>query len=194
MAINTGKTLSVPMWIDDVKNLPKFYMTRLSYFVAEVDENVENWNLLLAQTDIQVLIYGLTVAICQPAGKKQKFTSADDLDDLFNRLEEEGSFTIETPDLWLPNEVFIKQPKPRRGEVYRVGQKLFGAALRFRSGRTTDAEFITACRALKEKAQHSADETKALHIWSQRQVDTARRIYHETFGKKKAPFLKFRKP
>lgn len=182
--------LSVPMWIDDVKKFPKFRMTRLSYFVAEVDENVENWNLLLKQTKIQVLIYGLTVAVCQPAGKNQKFTSVDDLDNLFRRLEEESSFTLETPDLWLPNEIFPKQPQPERGEVYRVGQKLFGAALRFRSGRTTNSEFIATCRELKEKPVNSPVETKALQAWSQHQIDTAKRIYSENAGKKKAPYLK----
>ena len=190
MVKKDDSSLSVSMWIDDVKRFPKFKMTRLSYFVAEVDENVENWNLLLKQTNIQVLIYGLTVAICQPAGKNQIYASADDLDDLFKRLEEESSFTIETPDLWLPNEVFPKQPRPARGEVYRVGQKLFGAALRFLSGRTTDSEFIIACRKLMEKAVHSPVETKALQAWSQHQIDTAKRIYSENAGKKKAPYLK----
>ncbi|MFH1673542.1 MAG: hypothetical protein ABIF87_09000 [Pseudomonadota bacterium] len=169
--------LSIPMWIDDVKKIGHFKMTRLSYFVAEADEPIDDWVLMLGKTDVPVIIYGLTAAICQPSRSKERFESVDDLEMLFDRVEAKGALSIETPDLWLPNELLGLKPPPKRGNVYRVGQKLFTAALRFRTSRTNEQEFREECMKARTKPRFSPKETEVFAAWNVMQVDLARTSY-----------------
>ena len=169
-------TLTVPVWIDDVKKVRDFQMTRLSYFVAEADEPVADWSLMLGRAGIPVIVSGLTAAICQPSGSKKRFESAGDLDRLFDQIEDKCKLSIETPDLWLPNKMLDGKHSPERGDVYRIGQNLFTAALRFRAGRTTEQEFQKEC-SVAGKATYSRRETEVFAEWSEMQVDTAKKAY-----------------
>lgn len=170
-------TLSVPIWIDDIKSFSDFKMTRFSYFVAEADKPIDDWMLVLGKTGIPVIIYGLTVAICQPSTSKGRFESVDDLEGLFDLIEDKSALSIETPDLWLPNELLESKRSPKRGDVYRIGQRLFTTALRFRTGRTTEKEFREECTEARDKPKYSAKETRVFAKWNTMQIDLAKARY-----------------
>ncbi len=180
MAIGKGEPrLSVPMWIDAVKSDGGFEMTRLSYFSAEADEPIGDQALYPTQSEMPVLVHGLTCAICHPDMRRGNFESAGDIEEMFERVEGSGEFSIETPDLWLPNELLFSKHTPKRGDVYRVDKGLFAAALRFRSGRTTEKEFREECAKVRRKPAYSAHETRVIAEWSEMQVQVARETYQE---------------
>ena len=137
VADNRVKTVFV-LFMNSIRETPILAACLGAYFVAEADEPIDDWILTLKKIDIPVIIYGLTFAICHPGGKKRLFESVEDLEYLFRQLEEENLLSIETPDLWLPNELLDLASNPKRGDVYRIGQKLFTSALRFRTGRTSN--------------------------------------------------------
>ena len=167
----------MPIWIDDIKSFSDFKMTRFSYFVAEADKPIDDWMLVLGKTGIPVIIYGLTVAICQPSTSKGRFESVDDLEGLFDLIEDKSALSIETPDLWLPNELLESKRSPKRGDVYRIGQRLFTTALRFRTGRTTEKEFREECTEARDKPKYSAKETRVFAKWNTMQIDLAKARY-----------------
>jgi hypothetical protein len=163
--------VTVPMWIDSIKRFKDFNMTRLSYFSAEVDEPMEELSVDFKELDVSFITYGLTAAICQPTRSKSRFESVDDIEEMFDRLEGSGDFSIETPDLWLPNHLFDPKHSPERGDVYRVGQRLYKAALRFSIGHTNEEEFIEECKKAKDIISYSDEETKVFAKWNEMQVD-----------------------
>ncbi len=173
------RDVTVPMWIDDIKSFSDFKMTRLSYFAAEADEPMDDWGLILGDTDIPVIIYGLTVAICHPDSTGRHFNSVDDLENLFDSIEDRSALSIETPDLWLPNILFNSKRPPQRGDVFRVKQKLFTAALRFRTNRTSEGEFMDECKKTRQKPSFNPKETKVFADWSTMQINVAQNLYKE---------------
>lgn len=173
----TTNLLSIPMWIDDIKKSGGFKMTRLSYFVAEADEPSDDCSVMLGKVNIPVIICGLNIAISQPSRRKRRFESADELDKLFDYIEEECALSIETPDLWLPNGLLKSKHSPKRGDVYRIKQRLFTAALAFRTGRSNQKDFEKWCEKTREKATYSDKETKVFANWSTMQTEQAKAIY-----------------
>ena len=171
--------LSIPMWIDDIKKAGSFKMTRLSYFVAEADEPTDDCAIMLGKANIPVIICGFSVAICQPSSAKQSFESATELDKLFDYIEDKCNLSIETPDIWLPNGLFNSKHSPKRGNVYRIRQKLFTAALAFRTGRSNQQEFEKWCAKTSEKVTYSDKETQVFAEWSTMQTEQAKAIYEE---------------
>ncbi|HCO95706.1 MAG TPA: hypothetical protein DIU00_17460 [Phycisphaerales bacterium] len=171
--------LSIPMWIDDIKKAGSFKMTRLSYFVAEADEPTDDCAIMLGKANIPVIICGFSVAICQPSGAKQRFESATELDKLFDYIEDECDLSIETPDIWLPNGLFKSKHTPKRGDVYRIKQKLFTTALAFRTGRSNQQDFEEWCAKSSEKVTYSDKETTVFAEWSTMQTERAKEKYEK---------------
>ena len=165
------------MWIDDIKKAGGFKMTRLSYFVAEADEPTDDCAVILGKANIPVIICGLSIAICQPSSAKRRFESAAELDKLFDYIEDKCALSIETPDLWLPNGLFESKHSPKRGDVYRIKQRLFTAALAFRTSRSNQKDFEQWCVKSREKPTYSDKETKVFAKWSTMQTEHAKRIY-----------------
>lgn len=169
--------LSIPMWIDDIKKAGSFKMTRLSYFVAEADEPTDDCAIMLGKANIPVIICGFSIAICQPSSTKRSFDSAAELDKLFDYIEDKCDLSIETPDIWLPNGLFKSNHSPKRGDVYHIKQRLFTAALAFRTGRSSQQDFEKWCEKTSEKATYSDMETKVFAEWSTKQTEKAKEIY-----------------
>ncbi len=178
MKEKTEKGLSVPLWIDDIKSYSDFQMTRLSYFAAEAENPISDWMLILGEVGIPVIISGLTAAICQPSSSKNYFETVDDIDELFDKIEGGSGLSIETPDIWLPNKFIGPDDRiPKRGDLYRIGAKLFTAALLFRTGRTTKQEFEHECNRIGEKPLYRAEETRVFAEWNKIQIEQARADY-----------------
>ncbi len=171
------KELTIPMWIDDVKKEGGFKMTRLSYFVAEAEGVLDDWTLTLGGMDVSFVLCGISAAICCPNTSKQEFESPKDIDTLIDKLEGDALFSVETPDIWIPNKLFGARHIPKRGDVYRVEKELFGAALRFRTGRTTLAKFTVECSSSKQKPRYSPGETEVFAAWGVEQLEVAKKQY-----------------
>jgi hypothetical protein len=149
-------------------------MTRLRYLALEARDPLPGASLPDMPGDLMLLVSSLSAIVQGPGRNKERFTSADDLTELFSRIRKDGRFSLSSPTLWLPNTVFPAEPPVRRGAVYRLPGDLLRAGLLFRSGRISRQQLSAAAST---PPVFSPDETAALAAWSKRQIDLARKSY-----------------
>lgn len=174
-----NESISIPIFLDDVKQLEEFEMARFNYLSIEADESQADWRIMLGSLKIPVFISGLTAAICQPSQDKIFFDSIADLDGLFDLFETEMGLMIETPDIWIPNMILPPLENLRKGDVFRIDQLLLHTALLFRSGRSERREFVETCSGLSIRPKYSARETSVFAEWNLSQIEAAKAFYAE---------------
>lgn len=168
-------TFDIPVIIDDVKNYRNFSMTRCTYFTIECDVPSPNWILGLENKSIPFVLIGLSGVVFKPIGDSALFPSAESIEELFNTIETSPSLYIDTNDLWLPNVLF--QTPQRRGQVYRVGNRLFNEAYLFREEKISEDYFLRRCSHLKPEIRHSEKETLSFENWGKSEIEKAKGLY-----------------
>lgn len=183
----------IPVLIDDVKTLDAFAMSRCTYFSIDAEAAVDDWVTLLRSRGIPFLIMGVSTVIHRPEVDVLSFGTPDQIDSLFNRIEQTDDLIVETGHIWLPNEMFDdyrKRGKHRtnttgsmaRGAVWRISFDLFRQALRFERDLISSDQFILAGRSLLRENQlalsYSAEETQVFASWSAAQIEAARSHYY----------------
>jgi hypothetical protein len=179
-AQDKDRSFHVPVVVDDVKRYGKFRMTRCTYFTIECDVPSSNWVLGLEKKSIPFLLIGVSGLIIRPIGGGPLFDSPDSIENLFNTIESHPSLYVDINDFWLPNHLF--QEPHRRGEVYRVGNKLFHVAYLYREERISEGRFLRRCRELRANIRFSKKETRSFGIWSRLQIERARESYPKDKG------------
>jgi len=174
------RTFDVPVVVDDVKRYGKFKMTRCTYFTIECDVASSDWVLQLGKKSIPFLLIGLSGLIIEPMGGGRLFRSSDSIDELFNTVERHPSLYVDVNDFWLPNKLF--KGFPHRGQVYRVGSKLFHVAYLYREERVSERQFLRRCSELKSYFRFSKQETRSFTGWSRLQIERARDSYPKNKG------------
>jgi len=168
-------TYDVPVIVDDVKNYRNFSMTRCTYFTIECDVPSPNWILGLENRSIPFVLIGLSGVVFKPIGDSVLFLSAESIEELFNTIETSPSLYIDTNDLWLPNALF--QAPHRRGQVHRVGNKLFNEAYLFREDKISEDHFLHSCSHLSQETRYSEKETLSFENWGKSQIEKAKGLY-----------------
>jgi hypothetical protein len=172
---------SVPITIDDMKQLADFKFTRCHYFTVECDMPSSGWMLEFAGRGIPLLMTGGSGIILKPSPDEPLFTSADQIDSLFDAIEEDPQFSIGTGDVWIPNELvkpILNQWKLEpRGVTFRIGYNLFIAAMEFRTDRIDRKRFGEIVRELQQAVSFSTEEHEAFKAWRDMQVNLARQQY-----------------
>ena len=181
-----AKTFDVPVVVDDSKSYGKFRITRCTYFTIECDAPSSNWVLELGKKSIPFLLIGLSGLIVRPIRGGRLFESSDSIDELFDTIESHPSLYVDINDLWLPNKLF--QGLPHRGQVYRVGFKLFHVAYLYREERISEDQFLRQCSELKGNIRLSKKETRSFANWSRFQIQKAK----DSFPKNKGLRLEYR--
>jgi len=163
----------VPIIVDSVKRHPDFQMTRCNYLSVECDSPHPDWLLSIGGERFPFLMLGLMGVVQQPFGAPL-FSNADQIDDLFRRIEDEGKLLVDIEDIWLPNFLFEGiSPTPSAGMVYRVTNLLFTLALLYREGSQESEAFEVSCRELREGLRFSTEETEAFEKWGGKQIVSA---------------------
>jgi len=175
-----AEPLSVPVWVDEFREIDGLEVLRVAYLAAEAIEPTEAGRLPVSDLDVPMIATGLVAALCQPAPDRPRFESAQELDDFFKHIEEKKRLSVETPDFWLPLVVFTRRGhQVERGNVYRIDPRLLAAGVRFRAGRMRKEDLVRECERVRKKAQFSPVETSAFAEWSQMQVDVAIERYRD---------------
>ncbi len=171
----------VPVIVDSVKKISGFKMTRVSYFSIESVEPSLGWHLILTEKNLVLpfLMLNLSGIIVSPLHGGPVFGSVDEIEDLFSLVEDgsDGTLFIDINDLWLPNQVFPKEAL--RGEVYRLPQELFLAAMKFRKGIMEKRKFSSFAREHRGQIATSPDETGVFREWTKREIELAKEKYQE---------------
>lgn len=160
----------VPVVVDSTKNLNGFSMTRCNYLSVECHEPRPGWQLGIGPERFPFLMLQLTGIIQRPIGGI-KFGDPDEIEDLFQLIEEEAGLFIKIEDLWLPNDLFDREPEP--GSVYRVGTDLFSYAVQFRAGRMDQETFLMTAEEFSEGFTFSEEETSVFERWWEKERQMA---------------------
>lgn len=183
----------IPVLVDDVKHLEDFEMTRWTFFTIDATTAVQDWVAPLRERGIPFLLLGVSPVIHRPRGPSTRFTSPDQIDQLFDAIEDIKGLVVETAHIWLPNFLFDEDEGTwdlspsgedsggTRGAVWRLSLRLFREALLFQREVISGAVFASQCREHMESSvapvQHSPEETAVFRVWSTAQIDAARINY-----------------
>jgi len=170
------KTCTVPIMIDDIKKYKNFDMTRCTYFSIESDLPSGEWVLELKNRDIPFYLLELSGIITEPTGNEAHFDSSYLIDELFDTIEASPELFIDINDIWLPNFLFRNSPH-KRGDVYRIKEKLFIEADRFREDKIPKERFEMYCRELEDYLFYSEIETRSFKEWARNQIEMAKKKY-----------------
>jgi hypothetical protein len=175
------KDISIPITIDDMKQLPGVKLTRCSYFTVECDKPSPDWVLEFGRRSIPFLMTGLSGIIYRPLSRKSLFVSPKQIENLFNAIEKSNRLNVGTADVWIPN-ALIKpllhkcKLKPR-GITFRVRYRFFLSALEFRTGKLDLKRFMKLSRKTPNAVTFSFKEHIAFTTWREKQIDLARKQY-----------------
>ncbi|GAB5440081.1 MAG: hypothetical protein Fues2KO_04300 [Fuerstiella sp.] len=174
--------VSVPVVVDDVKDIEDFPMSRCEYFTVETIDLPPTWSLRINDDDGTVLPLGISGVICSPIGSTDYFHSPILIDETISAFETEESSAFESEYLWLPNKL-LQQSKRRdavrRGDVFRLSERLFRECLAFRRNQSEQTAFFSAAADSTEEVSFSEEETVAFRQWSELQIENARSQYQQ---------------
>lgn len=170
---STRPSFDVPVIVDSVKTEPIFPMTRCNYLCVECDAAKPSWQIAIGDEALPFLMLRLVGVIQQPFGALH-FDTAELIEDLFRRIEDEADLLVDIEDIWLPNFLFESHDyRPRPGYVYRVNNQLFAQAWEFRQGQQDRETFLSVCREVGEGVFFSEKETEAFAEWHKSQISSA---------------------
>jgi len=164
---------AIPVVVDAIKQRDEFSMARCSYFCIQSETPLLPGTLSMYAPDVPVVMMNLTAIIIAPAADKNRFTSAGEFRDLFERVEKDDELYIDTNDIWMPNSLFGKK-MPKRGSVYRIGTALFVQALRYRNEEISDSLYLAQTDGMQQELLFSAEETAVLSQWSEIEINLIR--------------------
>lgn len=179
---------TIPILIDDIKQLQDFNMTRGTFFTIDASGMGDDWVAMLRGQGVPFLILGITNVLHRPDLEYLFFTSTTLIDQLFDRIESVEGLLVESEFIWLPNILFDSQVSShsagqtpaqlQRGAVWRIGFGLFQTALTFRQEVIPADTYTERCRQLIQSAQieieFSPDESDTFRSWSDEQFEAAK--------------------
>jgi hypothetical protein len=172
---------SVPVIVDDPKWMGNFNMTRCVYFHIDCEDTLDEWTMDLGSGGIPFRMIGLSGVIVQPFDGSLIFEYPQQVDDLFSMVqkvpaesETDSMMHVELEEIWLPNDLLLmSQGKAiRRGDVFRIGYRLFRLAFAFTIGRLTQDEFLQQSMD-PNQIQFSEKETTAIAAWVRYEIEMA---------------------
>jgi len=167
---------SIPVMVDDVKEFKNFRMTRCTYFSIECDTPSAEWMMELKDREVPFYLFGLSGIIREPIGTKTAFDSPQAIDELFETIEKTPELFVDINDIWLPNFLFENTPT-ERGTVYRIKERLFLEADRFRDDRISVDRFLKICEELRDHISYSDTETESFKEWASSQIEMAKKVF-----------------
>lgn len=114
---------SVPVMVDDRKDIGEFMMTRVAYYYVEAIEPSPDIPIDHSDLGIPVLPLEFSGAIHKPTDTEEYFETPDQVEELFRAVELHESLYVDSDNIWIPNKLFDKTPE--RGDIYRVPFGLF---------------------------------------------------------------------
>jgi hypothetical protein len=184
---------TIPILLDDVKQLRDFNMTRGSFFTIDASGMGDDWVAILRANEVPFMILGVTNVLHRPDMVSLLFNSDDSIEQLFDQIEGVDGLVVESEHIWLPNflfdpyiGVYSAQEKPlqlERGAVWRIGFGLFQMAVTFLQEVIPADTYQERCWQMIHSAEvevgYSHDETLAFRSWSARQFTQARQHFIE---------------
>ncbi len=178
---------SIPVMVDDRKDVGEFMMTRVAYFYVEAIEPSPDIPIDYRNLGIPVLPLEFSGVLYKPADMEEHFETPDQVEELFRTVERHELFYVDSDNIWIPNKLFNKTPE--RGDIYRVP---FGFFIKLYSLCRNDATLDAGISRFNDKHNliiFSEIETIAFAKWTNGIVENVKAAY----PKNKRLKLKWRK-
>jgi len=173
---------SIPVMVDDRKELGEFEMTRAAYYYVEAVEPLPDIPIDHSNLGISVLALEFSGVIHRPTGTEAYFERADQIEALFRRVERHPALYVDSDNIWIPNKLFDKRPE--RGDIFRVPFGLFRRLYALcRDDATLDAG-ISRFSDAPERILFSETETKAFAQWTRGILESVVAAYPKDEGLK----------
>jgi hypothetical protein len=172
---------SVPVIIDDVKDLPDFKLSRCTYFTIECEESLPETSLGTKLLRMPVLTLGMVGLVHAPL-EDDEFSEVEQIEKLLAAVEQDERLEVETSDIWLPNEALALakgKGKPTRGDLFRLSHDLFLLAHQHRRELLSNEQLTEACAGRGAEMRYSARETEAFQEWMEAEIKSAVKFYHD---------------
>jgi hypothetical protein len=185
---------TVPVVTDGLTRVgPQPHLARCVYFTIEANEPNSPWTLSAPNVIVPFLMLGLQGIVFRPVRPdREEFVSPDDWDDLVTTIEQIYGFSVDFEYFWIPVALLDRarllspasEESPNRlaarGEVYRIGPRLFTEAWRTARKGTDFQDYALRVLdgfdgdRLAAGLTYSPEETKSIQAWSITQVAGAR--------------------
>lgn len=154
---------SVPVMVDDRKDVGDFQMTRVAYYYVEATEPLPDMPINPGDLGISTLPLEFSGAIYKPNDTSEFFESPGQIEDLFQAVEQYESLYVDSDNLWIPNHLFDKTPE--RGDIFRVSFSLFTRLYMLaRNNAVLDIE--ESLPGHEDNVSYSENETRAFAQWA----------------------------
>ncbi len=173
--------ITIPIIIDAIKQFQDFDFSRCSFFSIECDECLSP---IPARRDLssppfyQPNISGMPRVIFKPIDGTDVFDTVKKIDDLFDLVEDDDTFYIDTNDIFLPNTFFKDSGRLAGEDVFRIPTDVFDAALWARERTLNRDRLLRTCSVHPKGAQFEPLETKAFQDWGKQQINETKSRYH----------------
>jgi hypothetical protein len=174
---------SIPVTIDSVKTDSSFKFVRCDYFTFECETPSPGWILDLDQLHVPFLLTSLSGIIYRPSSDESFFSGSDQIEKLFDFLEDKGGLIVGTSDIWLPSSLVKKtlasasEVKLQRGVTVRVSLDLFQLAMAYRTEALSQKQFEEETEEMKEAVSFIEKENAAFRSWRIMQRELAIKQY-----------------
>ena len=166
---------TVPVMIDDRKNISNFQMTRVTYFYIEAVEPSPDIPLRKTSLGRSILPLEFSGVIYKPLGRSSRFKTAKQIEKLFQGVEQHETLYVDSDNIWIPNLLFNKPPK--RADVFRVPFELFA---RLYTICRDDATLAAGLQQIKDSSgliTLSDEESSAFAEWTTGIIADAKAAY-----------------
>ena len=166
---------SIPVMVDDRKDVGEFLMTRVAYFYVEAIEPSPDIPIDHRSLGIPVLPLEFSGVLHKPTDMGEHFETPEQIEELFRTVERHEWLYVDSDNIWIPNRLFNK--KPERGDIYRVP---FGSFFKLYSLCRDDATLDAGISRFKGKRNlivFSEIETIAFAKWTNQIVQNVIAAY-----------------
>ena len=175
---------SIPVMVDDRKNIGEFMMTRAAYFYVEAIESPTDLPIDHNSLTIPLLPLEFSGVLYKPLGEGEYFETPDLIEKLYQEVELYKSFYVDSDNIWIPNTLFNKRPE--RSEIYRVPFDLFIKLYSLCRDDTSPNAAISRLSDKSDLIRFSEVETIAFSEWTNGIVEEVKSTYP------KSEFLKLK--
>ena len=166
---------TVPVMIDDRKNISNFKMTRVTYFYIEAIEPSPDIPLKKTSIGSSILTLEFSGVIYKPLGRSSRFKTAKQIEKLFQGVERHETLYVDSDNIWIPNLLFNKPPK--RADIFRVPFELFARLYTLCKDDATLAAGINQIEDSSGLITLSEEESSAFAEWTTGIVTDAKAAY-----------------
>ena len=170
------KAVTVPVMVDDRKDVGEFQMTRATYFYVEAVELSPDIPIDHVSLGMPVLPLEFSGVIYKPFGTAEQFETPEQFEELFQVVEQHKALYVDSDNIWIPNDLLDKAAE--RGNIYRVSFDLFAQLYPLCRGDATMDADMTQIDGKSGLVTFSRIETQAYEKWTKGIVADAKATYH----------------